>query len=593
MTTAANVLISISGAIIALSMLVEMIKVLKSGNFGVDLLAIISVTATIIAKDYWAALIILIMLTGGDSLEDFASKKASADLSMLLDNSPKVAHVVKGEEIIDVAAEEVKIGETILIKPGESVPVDGIVIKGVSNFDESTMTGESQLVERSINDELISGAVNTDRPIYIKTQKLAKDSQYQTLVNLVKTANLKPAKFVRLADQYALPFTIVSIVIGVIAAVIAKDPHRFVQVIVVASPCPLILAAPVAIVSGMSRVTRHGIILKTGTALEKLAKAKSAYFDKTGTLTQSKLKVKDLVSTHDLPKEELTKILYNLELNSNHVMGKAIVSYAKDLNLTGNIEIKSIKELPGLGIEADYNNQLLRVGNLSFVTNQESEINKYKDLITSNSQVFLSIDDVIECYVRLEDQVRPESLQTIKDLRAAGIENIAMLTGDRKETAEQMAKSLGITKVYANCKPQDKIQLIKDAPREDKPLIMVGDGVNDAPAIAIADVGIAMGATGASAASQTADVVIVKNNIHTLLNAIDISRYTMKVARESVMIGIVICIGLELICATGIIPVIIGALLQEFVDTASILWALRARVSKEKLKVTKKNPVAR
>lgn len=326
--TAANLLIIIAGTIIAFSMLIEMIKVLKSGNFGVDLLAIISVTATIIAQDYWAALIILIMLTGGDSLEDFASKKASADLSMLLDNSPKIAHIVKGETITDVSAEEVKIGEILLIKPGEAVPVDGIITKGESSFDESTMTGESKLINRKINDELISGSVNTDRPVYLRTGKLAKDSQYQTLVNLVQTANLKPARFVRLADQYALPFTIISVLIGVLAAVIAKDPHRFVQVVVVASPCPLILAAPVAIVSGMSRVTRHGIILKTGTALEKLAKAKSAYFDKTGTLTRGELNVKDLVTTSDLSKEELTKLFYNLEINSNHVMGKAIVSFA-------------------------------------------------------------------------------------------------------------------------------------------------------------------------------------------------------------------------------------------------------------------------
>lgn len=578
----ANFLIIISGIIIAFSMLIEMIKVLKSGNFGVDLLAIISITATIIAKNYWAALIILIMLTGGDSLEDFASKKASADLSLLLDNSPKTAHIVNKSQIKDVIADTVPIGATLLIKPGETVPVDGIIIKGESNFDESSMTGESRLIKRKVDDSIISGAVNTDRPIYIKTQKLAKDSQYQTLVNLVKNANLKPARFVRLADQYALPFTIISLIIGIAAALIAKDPNRFVQVIVVASPCPLILAAPVAIVSGMSRITRHGIILKSGTSLEKLAKAKAAYFDKTGTLTKGKLNVTQIVSTAHLSKSKLLNYFYNLEINSNHIMGQAIVAAAKSQNSTQQMSFENIKEITGQGIEANKDNQLYRIGKLEFVTNLKSEQIKYHQL-TDTSQVFLAIDNQVQGYVLLQDQLRPEAPQTIQDLKKIGINHLAMITGDQPATAQKIAQEVGLTNVFSQCRPQDKITLIKDAPSEQRPLIMVGDGVNDAPAIAAADVGIAMGDSSASAASQTADVVIVKNNLHTLLNAINISRYTMKIARQSVLIGIIICTALELICATGIIPVIVGALLQELIDTTSILWALRARVNKEKL----------
>lgn len=578
----ANFLIIISGIIIAFSMLIEMIKVLKSGNFGVDLLAIISITATIIAKNYWAALIILIMLTGGDSLEDFASKKASADLSLLLDNSPKTAHIVNKSQIKDVIADTVPIGATLLIKPGETVPVDGIIIKGESNFDESSMTGESRLIKRKVDDSIISGAVNTDRPIYIKTQKLAKDSQYQTLVNLVKNANLKPARFVRLADQYALPFTIISLIIGIAAALIAKDPNRFVQVIVVASPCPLILAAPVAIVSGMSRITRHGIILKSGTSLEKLAKAKAAYFDKTGTLTKGKLNVTQIVSTAHLSKSKLLNYFYNLEINSNHIMGQAIVAAAKSQNSTQQMSFENIKEITGQGIEANKDNQLYRIGKLEFVTNLKSEQIKYHQL-TDTSQVFLAIDNQVQGYVLLQDQLRPEAPQTIQDLKKIGINHLAMITGDQPATAQKIAQEVGLTNVFSQCRPQDKITLIKDTPSEQRPLIMVGDGVNDAPAIAAADVGIAMGDSSASAASQTADVVIVKNNLHTLLNAINISRYTMKIARQSVLIGIIICTALELICATGIIPVIVGALLQELIDTTSILWALRARVNKEKL----------
>lgn len=581
----ANLLITIAGAIIAFSMLIEMIKVLKNGNFGVDLLAIISVTATILAKNYWAALIILIMLTGGDSLEDYASKKASADLSLLLDNSPKTAHLVKESEIADVAAETVPVGSTLLIKPGEAVPIDGIVTDGASDFDESTMTGESRLIYRQVSDPVISGAINTDRPIYLKTQKLAKDSQYQTLVNLVKTANLKPARFVRLADQYALPFTVISLAIGIIAAIIARDANRFVQVVVVASPCPLILAAPVAIVSGMSRITRHGIILKSGSSLEKFAQAKTAYFDKTGTLTQGKLMVKQVISTGKLPQSELMNSLYNLEMNSNHVMGQAIVAAARTQKLTKPMTFQDIKEITGQGIQAIKDGHLYRIGKLEFVTKSPSERAKYQQKATS-SQVFLAIDNQVQGYVLLQDQLRPEAAKTIHDLKAAGIAHLAMITGDQRETAQEIAQKLGLTEVFAQCRPQDKIALIKQAKPQIRPLIMVGDGVNDAPAIAAADIGVAMGATGASAASQTADVVIVKNDLHALLNAIEISRYTMKIARQSVLMGIIICIILELICATGVIPVIVGAILQEAIDTTSILWALRARVSKEKLKST-------
>ena len=263
-------------------------------------------------------------------------------------------------------------------------------------------------------------------------------------------------------------------------------------------------------------------------------------------------------------------------------MGKAIVAAAKSQNSTQQMGFENIKEITGQGIEANKDDQLYRIGKLEFVTNSQSEQIKYHQL-TDTSQVFLAIDNQVQGYILLQDQLRPEAPQTIQDLKKIGINHLAMITGDQPATAQKIAQEVGLTNVFSQCRPQDKITLIKDAPSEQRPLIMVGDGVNDAPAIAAADVGIAMGNSSASAASQTADVVIVKNDLHTLLNAINISRYTMKIARQSVLIGIIICTILELICATGIIPVIAGALLQELIDTTSILWALRARVNKEKL----------
>lgn len=267
-------LVSIVGGIMTVSMLIGMIKTLRSGKYGVDILAITAIVATLLVGDYWASLVVLIMLTGGDSLEDYASHQASRELRSLLDNSPRIAHRIDDEKISELAVEDVQVGDLILVKPGELVPVDGRVTAGESFVDESTLTGESKPIEKKLNDELMSGSINGDAALRYKVTKSAKDSQYQTLVKLVKESEAKPAHFVRLADRYAVPFTIIAYLIGGIAWFISKDPVRFAEVLVVASPCPLILAAPVALVAGMSRSSRNGIIVKTGTTIEKLARAK-------------------------------------------------------------------------------------------------------------------------------------------------------------------------------------------------------------------------------------------------------------------------------------------------------------------------------
>jgi P-type E1-E2 ATPase len=287
-------LVAIVGGIMAITMLIGMVKTLRSGKYGVDILAITAIIATLLVGEYWASLMVLIMLTGGDSLEDYASHQASRELRSLLDNSPQVAHRVKEEEVTDIEVEEVQVGDTILVKPGELVPVDGRVIAGESFVDESSLTGESKPVEKELNDELMSGSINGDAALRFKVTKTAKDSQYQTLVKLVKESEAKPAHFVRLADRYAVPFTLIAYIIGGIAWFVSKDPVRFAEVLVVASPCPLILAAPVALVAGMSRSSRNGIVVKTGTSIEKLARAKSIAFDKTGTLTEGRLSVEEI-----------------------------------------------------------------------------------------------------------------------------------------------------------------------------------------------------------------------------------------------------------------------------------------------------------
>lgn len=563
-------LVSIVGGIMTISMLIGMIKTLRSGKYGVDILAITAIVATLLVGDYWASLVVLIMLTGGDSLEDYASHQASRELRSLLDNSPQVAHRIDGEEISELAVDEVQVGDLILVKPGELVPVDGRVVAGESSVDESSLTGESKPIEKKLNDELMSGSINGDAALRFKVTKSAKDSQYQTLVKLVKESEAKPAHFVRLADRYAVPFTLIAYVIGGVAWFVSKDPVRFAEVLVVASPCPLILAAPVALVAGMSRSSRNGVVVKTGTTIEKLARAQSIAFDKTGTLTEGKLSVEDIhVTAGDFSKEELITYVASAEQESSHILARSLVAYAKKEKLT-LFPVADLEEVTGEGIRATINGKKIRVGKASFVG---STI----ELSNEHTAVYVSLDDQSIGYITFTDIVRRESADTIKQLKELGIKKTIMLTGDHQSIANEIASEVGITEVHAECLPEEKINVLKSLSEEDRPGIMVGDGVNDAPALAVADIGIAMGAHGSTAASESADAVILKDDLSRVSEAVRLSQDTMRIAKQSVLIGIVICVVLMLIASTGIIPALLGAALQEVIDTVSILSALRAR----------------
>ncbi|MGH1832769.1 heavy metal translocating P-type ATPase [Enterococcus gilvus] len=563
-------LVSIIGGIMTISMLIGMIQTLRSGKYGVDILAITAIVATLLVGDYWASLVVLIMLTGGDSLEDYASHQASRELRSLLDNSPQVAHRVTGETIDDLAVEDVQVGELILVKPGELVPVDGRVVAGESFVDESSLTGESKPIEKKANDELMSGSINGDAALRFKVTKAAKDSQYQTLVKLVKESEAQPAHFVRLADRYAVPFTLIAYVIGGVAWFVSKDPVRFAEVLVVASPCPLILAAPVALVAGMSRSSRNGIVVKTGTTIEKLARAKSVAFDKTGTLTEGKLSVDTIHPTSkDYSKEALIAYAASGEQESSHILARSLVAYAKDQKMT-LYPVSELEEVTGQGIQAIVEGKKIRVGKAAFAGSAVS-------LSKEKTAVFVSIEGESIGYITFTDVVRKESAETIKALTELGIKKTIMLTGDHQVIADQIAREVGITEVHAECLPEEKINVIKTLSEVDRPGIMVGDGVNDAPALAVADIGIAMGAHGSTAASESADAVILKDDLSRVSEAVRLSQDTMRIARQSVLIGIVICVILMLIASTGVIPALLGAALQEVIDTVSILSALRAR----------------
>lgn len=571
----AQIIITVTGTLIALSMLKEMIKTLRSGSYGVDLLAITAVAATLAVGQYWAAMIVLIMLVGGDSLEDYASKKAHTELKALLDNSPQTAHKVVADKLIDIKVDEANIGDQLVVKPGETVPVDGHIIKGSSMFDESSLTGESRPITKNVSDTVYSGSINGDSAITMTVDKLAKDSQYQRLIQLVKQADSTPAHFVRMADRYAVPFTGIAFVIAGIAWFVSKDPVRFAEVLVVASPCPLILAAPVALVSGMSRSSRNGIVVKTGSVLEKMATAKTAAFDKTGTITSGRLFVDQIKPVAGTTKEELLSYAASAEQSSGHILARSLLNYAvkHDVNL---LEVQQLSEVTGNGVTAQIAGQTIKVGKASFVapTAQVAE--------TTQTCVYISLNDRYIGTITFIDKLRLEAAQTMQTLRGHGVKHLMMLTGDQQAIAQTIAKEVGIDDVKAKLLPEEKIKALKAVPESEHPVIMVGDGVNDAPSLTVADVGIAMGAHGATAASESADVVILKDDLLKVAKAVEIAQDTLRIARQAVLIGIFICVFLMLVASTGWIPAIVGAMFQEVIDTVSILWGLRARYSHEK-----------
>ncbi len=568
------IIIDILGIWISVILLMEIFEDWKSGRYGVDILAVIAIVSTILINNYWAEWMILVMSTGGETLEDYATGQASKELRSLLNNTPRIANKLVNGKITEVNVNDLKIGDIVLIKPGQQVPVDGEIVKGMSSFDQSSLTGESVPVSKKPGDNLMSGSVNGDAAVEMKVTKEAKDSEYQSIVALVKSSQAQPAKFVKMADRYAVPFTIISLIIGSVAWAVSGDATRFAEVMVVASPCPLLIAAPVALVSGMSSMSAHHIIVKSGPTLEKLSRAKTFAFDKTGTLTENQLVVDQIVpADNSISKNELQGLAASVEQQSSHVIASSLVKATnKDLIKP----VTNLTETTAQGVEGDVNGKHVKVGKLKFVAPDHEKIN------VSSTAVFVSINDKFAGYITLMDKMRPETPATIAKLRKQGAEDIMMLTGDHKQVAEKVGKESGITDIRADLLPSEKIKAIKEVPKDLRPVVMTGDGVNDAPSLTAADVGIAMGAKGATAASESADAVIMVNDLSKVNDAVAIAKHTMKVANIDVLTAIGVVIIIELIAFTGVIPAFWGAILQEVVDMITISLGLLAKTKPSK-----------
>jgi len=558
--------------------LVGMIRDVVKGHVGLDILAVVAMVATLAVDEYIASLIIVLMLSGGEALEDFAQRRAKRDLTALLDRSPRVAHVLsrgEGLELVeaeDVPVDEVSVGDVLLVRPSEVVPVDGVLLTDDGTFDESSLTGESMPVGRTAGDEVLSGAINGTRAVRIRASRSSAESQYQQIIALVHAAEESRAPVVRLADRFAIPFTAVSLVLAGTAWAISGDPTRFAEVLVLATPCPLLIAAPVAFLGGLSRSAKSGVIMKGGAVIEQLAGVRSAAFDKTGTLTKGKPTLVAVRPAAGFSPDELLRLSASAEQYSSHVLAGSIRQAAID----GGLELLAADEASEVatnGVTADLGGRIVVVGKPGYVSSIAADTHR-TELKPGQAAAYVAVDGRFAGALVLADDPRAESRAVISWLRAGGVERITILTGDAQATAESIGAAVGIDEIHAELLPGEKVQLAAEL--HPRPVLMVGDGVNDAPVLAAADIGIAMGAKGATAAGDAADVVILVDSLAKVTDAIAIARHTLRVALTAIWIGIGLSVGLMLVAMTGVIPAVVGALVQELVDLATILFALRA-----------------
>ncbi len=568
---------------IALWEAVQMVRSILRGNFGLDILAVTAITAAVLVGEPWAALVVVLMLTGGEALEHYAENRSKRELVALLDRAPRSATRVLGElsnepgaseQLEVVPVDEIGIGNTLLVRAGEVVPVDAVLLSPSASFDESSLTGESLPVERSSGEVVASGVVNGSSAIHLRANTLAVDSQYQQIVKLVQRAQESKAPTVRLADRYALPFTVLSLTIAAIAWAVSGDATRFAEVLVVATPCPLLIAAPVAFLGGMSRAAKHGLIVKGGGTLEQLARVKSAAFDKTGTLTSGHPTLTRIEVASGFTEDQLLQLAASAEVYSSHVLAAAIVQTAKERSLPV-LAMSEATEHATNGVEAALDGAagIVRVGKPAWVAEAAVGLERVT-LEAGELAIYVALSDRFVGALVMRDSLRPEAAQTVRKLHGLGIERMLIVTGDVAATAQAVADELGIEEVHAECTPASKVQIAASV--TPRPLLMTGDGLNDAPVLAAADVGFAMGARGATAASESADVVNRFDTISGVADAVRIGRDTVRIALQSIWMGILLSIALMLVAAFGFLPALLGAWMQELVDLVAILGALRA-----------------
>jgi heavy metal translocating P-type ATPase len=546
---------------------------------GVDLIALLAMAGSLVLGQYLAGAVVGLMLSGGQSLERYASARARRELTALLARSPRTVHRYERGGLSSPEIGEVRKGDRLLVKPGEVVPVDGVITSQGAVLDEAALTGESRPAERPMGDTVHSGVVNAGAPFDMRALTTAEQSTYAGIVRLVREAQTSKAPFVRLADRYAMWFLPLTLGVAALAWAISGSPVRALAVLVVATPCPLILAAPVAIVAGISRAASRGIIVKGGGALETLARARTLVFDKTGTLTTGSPRVSSVETFGALTADDLLRAAASLDQVSLHVYAGGIVIAAKARNL--DLEFPTgVREHAGRGIEGVVAGRHIALGQARWLSGgrplpEAAAGLRQRTALGGVAAVYIAVDGAITGALVIEDPVRADTPETLRRLRRVGINRIVLLSGDRPDVSQAVGRSLGADIVLSEHTPEQKVQAVFNE-RARGVTVMVGDGINDAPALAAADVGIAMGARGATASSEAADAVIVVDRLDRVVEAVLIARRARHIAVQSVLAGMALSGFGMVLAAFGVLPPVAGAFFQEAIDVAVILNALRA-----------------
>ena len=580
----------------------ETIKEMLHGRFASDIVAMLAISTAIITNEAFPGVIIVIMQSGGKALEDYAFRKATTSLDELMTRSPKIAHrKINDNEIEDVDVERIRIGDQLVIRPGDLVPVDGIIVSGNAQIDESSLTGEPLSKIKHIGEEVFSGTINTGNIFEIKAKRISEESQYSKIVKLVKKAREEKAPIQRLADKYAVWFTPITLAMCGFGWLLTQNVQTILSVLVVATPCPLIFATPVAIIGGIDKAAKQSIIVKSGSAIEQISRADAIVFDKTGTITYGVPLVEDIILLDNFKKNQNGRninyskddILFkaaSLEQMSSHPSAQSITRAGKEKFNSFPLPT-SFYESSGSGVEGYVTGEHIMVGSYNYIESQFNTNTNY-DTINSNRDLLKTITDfqkrgkmvalvningINAGIITFTDKIRDGVATMIQDLKKRGMKETIMLTGDSLDNAKSIANQIGVDNYKYDLLPEDKVNEVKKLREKFKDIIMIGDGINDAPALATATVGIAMGAKGTAISAEAADVVLLVDDVTKVYDVIHIGKETIKVAKQSIFFGMGISFLLMIFASFGLILPSVGALFQEALDIGVILNALRAK----------------